>query len=396
MLFITKLNVHGLLSLLLPPAFKTAGFHSAGRKKGADGLDDPALRMDMCWNEVAGKRFARFSTFVQDRWSQFVMMTIVIVHEPFRILTHVFMASSNKERSFVGYPALMDILYEPTSALVWALQYLSSLLRGTPSRTRLLWQPSHSSYVEWVRERPSEARFFIRSVKHAIGQIELRHVRKLMRLPWNLFTMADPRRPAIVREAMLARFQAKDECCVPFGFGRRIHKRRVDLTCFSSALMMYCVSWWVAMSLHCIERLHALNRRQADPRKAWHRFVADFVGAMLSGAREHRQVCLDQQGVVQQSMPALSDAPGPRAGRVVAQSAFQLYRKQWFKDQRELGFKCAVHEGAELRRQSWDNLSSAQRRHWEDQAAASAARAALWRKERALAKPIATLAPPHV
>ena len=152
MLFIIKLqSVHGLFSHLLVPAFKGAAFLSSKVGASTSDVDDPALRMDVCWHDVAGKRYKRTVEFMNDRWAMFVLRTLVVVQEIYRGLTRSFMAASNNTKSFVGFSPIMDMLYEPTSHLVWALQYLSSLLRGTPSRTRLLWQPGYNSYVEWVR-----------------------------------------------------------------------------------------------------------------------------------------------------------------------------------------------------------------------------------------------------
>ena len=265
--FIVKLQMHGLLARMLGPAFQTAGFQrSAKRGEPSRTDDDPSLRMDMCWHEVAGKRYERFKTFLHDNWSQFVMRSLLLVLEVFRIMTLSFMAASNR-RSCVGFSPIQDLLYEKRSVIVWGLQYLSSLLRMTPSRCRLLWQPHHDSCIEWVQQRPEEAAFFRRLVLHSIGQIELHHVRKLFILPWKLFTIADSRRPLLERKSMGLAFLDLPRCCVPWGFARGLHTRRCDPAAPQISGMLGCVSSWICVSLHCVERLHAVNRRHTDPRK---------------------------------------------------------------------------------------------------------------------------------
>ena len=58
--FIVKLQMHGLLARMLGPAFQNSGFHNARVRGGrAEKDDDPTLRMDFAWHEVAGKRFER-------------------------------------------------------------------------------------------------------------------------------------------------------------------------------------------------------------------------------------------------------------------------------------------------------------------------------------------------
>ena len=271
--YIVKLQMHGLLARMLGPAFQNAGFHTARKPSGRAGKDDdPALRMDFAWHEVAGKRFKRMKTFVSDRWSQFVMRALLLVLEVFRALTLSFMSSSNR-RSCVGFSPMQNILYGPTSIVIWSLQYLSSLLRMTSSRCRLLWQPRADSCSQWIRQYPEEATFFRRLVLHSIGQIELRHVRKLFILPWQVFTMADSRRPLGERKAMGLQFLQSRRCCIPWGFARGLHERRMDPASPHLAGMLGCVSSWLCLSLHCVERLHAVNRRHADPRKASRRFL---------------------------------------------------------------------------------------------------------------------------
>ena len=136
----------------------------------------------------------------------------------------------------------------------------------TPPRCRLLWQPHHDSCIDWVQQRPEEAAFFRRLVLHSIGQIELRHVRKLFTLPWKLFTIADSRRPLLERKSMGLAFLDLPRCRVPWGFARGLHTCRCDPAAPQISGMLGCVSSWICVSLHCVERLHAVNRRHADPR----------------------------------------------------------------------------------------------------------------------------------
>ena len=117
----------------------------------------------------------------------------------------------------------------------------------------------------------------------------MRHVRKLWRPPWDVFRIADTRRSLPERAVFEARFKGRRECRTPFGFCRMLLVLELALTTMRISVMLFSVAWFISLSLHNIERLHALNRRSADPRKSWHRFGADLIGALLSASDDHRR-----------------------------------------------------------------------------------------------------------
>ena len=388
-MWMVKLQLSGLLQLLLRPAFRKASFHKASGNSQTEDLDDPALRLDLSWHEVAGKRYARLERMVSNVWQEYVLMVTLLVAEPFRIMTHVLIAASNNERSFVGFPPLMNLLYDPTSIFIFSLQYLSSLLRGTASRTRLLWGRKYNSFQRWIEREVDEARFFRRAVCHAIGQIELRHVRKFRRLPWRMFTFADTRRSVLERERLSLTFNSKRLCCTPFGFCRGLRKSELCYAIFCNALMMFTVCWFIACSIHCIERLHAVNKRHADSRKAFHRFVSDYVGHILEKANEHRDSCI----AALQDRGEEEPEPGPDhsakqeqglGGRIWGNSPLELFRASWRKDQRAAGRMIPADQGHQEIRAAWEALSASEKQRFEEQSEARKNQAALWRNSRKL------------
>eukprot|EP00959_Pyramimonas_sp_CCMP1952_P245665 5134470-Pyramimonas_sp.AAC.1 len=135
---------------------------------------DPSLRESFQWVATQGTRYKRADRVVSDSWLNYVFVCLCVAMEPTRYLTLWFMAASNKVRSFVGYPPLMDLLYEPASPLIWCLQYLSSCVRGDTTRCRLL-QRQCAAHAVWVTTCPTEARLARRLLMHQIGQIEMRH-----------------------------------------------------------------------------------------------------------------------------------------------------------------------------------------------------------------------------
>ena len=228
--------------------------------KASDPDDDPALRLGLCWHEVAGMRHERMRAFLQDPNVSTVRALLVLTSNCrfeapqfgkcklsapkiwvwvglISVKMKQYICCDNEDdmctnqplvtaRCFCGscgpscwswsgfglrtYP---ELLHEPTRAGVWASQYLPSL-RGVPSGCRLLCQPKYDNYTDEVCSCPREEAFFRRLVLHAVGRIELRHVRKLFALPWKVFTMAHCRRTVCETSAMGAGFLNTPLCSI--------------------------------------------------------------------------------------------------------------------------------------------------------------------------------------
>ncbi len=93
-MFVVKFQVDGMLQAILGPAFSKAQFQAhVEMNKANDDLNDPQLRLDLSWREVAGKRFERVRRFVTSEWIAFVMLVLLIGVEGFRIIAHFLMAA---------------------------------------------------------------------------------------------------------------------------------------------------------------------------------------------------------------------------------------------------------------------------------------------------------------
>ena len=228
------------------------------------------LRLIILNYQVAGKRRARALAVLRCRAEMFLTCAIGIVLEPLEFLTHYFMWASNRLRDFTSWPPLMDLVWACKWPLVAAQQYLSELLRGTAPRLRLRWQSSESScFAEWAGAHPDEAMALRRLILMAIGLAHWRHSCKLLSYPWRLVALGDERRPIAERLRLAEAFRQASPCCLPFGLARDLRAMpdmSAERLCSPAMRKVWLVlAWETLTSLSTIERLHARNRRCADP-----------------------------------------------------------------------------------------------------------------------------------
>ena len=112
-------------------------------------------------------------------------------------------------------------IWAPSSKFCQVLQYYSTLLEGTGSRLRLLWQLSGcGSLQQWIAERPDEALELRSQVLLAAMNVERRYLATLDNYPFKLLALADPRRAD--HDEILDAFYAKPSCCWKAGFAREL------------------------------------------------------------------------------------------------------------------------------------------------------------------------------
>ena len=92
-------------------------------------------------------------------------------------------------------PPICSFIWTRTSVAFHALQYYSSLLRGTVGRLRLIWQfQGCRSLDEYIRTFPNQVRVIRRMVYLCVAGIHRRHRRTFAKHQWCLFGLADARR----------------------------------------------------------------------------------------------------------------------------------------------------------------------------------------------------------
>ena len=139
---------------------------------------------------------------------------------------------------------------------------------------------------------------------------------------------------------LACKFKSKNDCCHPHGMPRELYntKNVDDLMSARSQLIFFFVSWMVAISLCVIEKLHARNRRSADPLMPWHLFCALFVNKDLKELSDGRAELLKDQSSstnADVSTPALVEPK--RTVYLMPKRPQQLYHHDVLKDLKKHG-----------------------------------------------------------
>jgi hypothetical protein len=129
----------------------------------------------------------------------------------------------------------------------------------------------------------------------------------------------------------------------------------------------------IRISLSVVEKLHARNRRAADPNVSWGGFSSAFIN------QDVRELC-DKRNAVEKSSSGsgASDAvravdDGPEALQVPSASgpknqetAIHIYRKNWLKTQRALSFKPhAIRSWPDVHA-AWDGLTDEEKATYQE------------------------------
>ena len=175
------------------------------------------------WAKLAGTRYQRSCQMLESVQERLQRTVLAIVHEPLRHPHASFLQEGHTELNDGEWPGLLDQLWAPTSRFQAVLQYLSSMLCGNVSRTRLVWQLSGcASFEDWLQGRPEEARFFRARVLLVAQLVQRRYNRTLNTPALQLFSLSDVRRTD--HQETIQTFMSKKPCCYVPGFGREIRQ----------------------------------------------------------------------------------------------------------------------------------------------------------------------------
>lgn len=137
---------------------------------------DPALKSDLHWSAVNGKRAKNGITLTSSTVVQFHVLVLAIMQEVTRYLTHWHLeAGSRQNKHSCRAPPLLDVANPKFSPYVMALQYLASLLTG--AGRVLLTCPAFYNVDDWERSRPDEVRILRRICMYVSGWIYRRHLK---------------------------------------------------------------------------------------------------------------------------------------------------------------------------------------------------------------------------
>ena len=126
-----------------------------------------------------------------------------------------------------------------------------------------------SSVEHWIAHYPRHAHIVCRITLLAIALVNTRHVQKLCSLPWSICSLGDGRISLHERQQLQAEWRRKQPCCLPFGFARStLTDKASDMTEQLWQRILFFAGWSLKLSTAVIERLHARNRRSADPQTA--------------------------------------------------------------------------------------------------------------------------------
>jgi hypothetical protein len=118
--------------------------------------------------------------------------------------------------------------------------------------------------------------------------VELRHGLKYAALPWRIFGVGDRRRTFEDRSSLVENFLRMAICCIPPGLAHGLHQMtREQLLTPGWQTILFFAAWELALSLSVVEKLHARNRRNADPQMSWHNFATAFVNKEVRGLKRH-------------------------------------------------------------------------------------------------------------
>ena len=113
---------------------------------------------DQClaFRAVAGSRLKRMTTMIGAPLILYKLRLIMVVGEACRAISYYFQQCS-EGRLRLNLPNMCDLSMPWTSPLVACTQFLSALLFGSTSTSRMIWQYwGHNSMREWAVALPEE------------------------------------------------------------------------------------------------------------------------------------------------------------------------------------------------------------------------------------------------
>ena len=132
---------------------------------------------------------------------------------------------------------------------------------------------------------------------------------------------------------------------------REVHNTKTvdDLMSPKNQLIFFFVSWLIAISLCVIEKLHARNRRSADPSMAWHQFCSLFVNKDLKELSDGRAELLKDQSRSQIAAVSTTALAKPLS-YLRHKRPEQLYHWDFLKDVKAQGRVQSIHPVSRITR----------------------------------------------
>ena len=101
----------------------------------------------------------------------------------------------------------MNLLNFPYSAIIWVLQYLTTLLWGESPRIQIIYaRRGYASLHEWQQKEPGEVQYLRAVIDQTICLVYERHQYPLEQWDQKLFTIGDRRRPPEERRRLASEF----------------------------------------------------------------------------------------------------------------------------------------------------------------------------------------------
>ncbi|CAK9068961.1 unnamed protein product [Durusdinium trenchii] len=344
----------GILALLLERASWAFKFeHQAPARQDYDEQIE--------WHQLAGRRFQRMRKCLACRQERFHRTLLAVVVEPLRHLHSSFLKFAHSAADDRNYPKLLDEVWPAQSMYVAILQYFSTFLANQCSRLRLLFQISGCrSFEEWCAEEPLQVSATRSQLLLVATVLARRYHTTLYRWPWKLFGIADMRRSSFDHKALTEEFWQTPMCCLPAGFSRQIRTVVGSMDAFIQQLPLW--RWLLLMSaltikgtIAGVERRHATHKRNAHPQMPFCHFTAETflsLSSILSLAR-HQMMALERlekerharelenhsDQAPETSETSLVRSEAVKKQRLRAPSVWDLWRREWFAKEKQLGNK---------------------------------------------------------
>ena len=354
------------------------------------------------WRKLAGSRYHRTRKVLACSEERFQRTLLAIAIEPLRHLHSLFLKFAHTAPNDQEWPNLLSEVWAPASRFIAVLQYFSTLVAGTCTRLRLIWQLEGClTMSDWIDQHPQQARQARHLFLLLAGSVHRRYVATLDKYPFKLYAVADARR--CDHGAIIDKFYKTLPCCLPPGTARELRQYVSSKDDFMQLLPQFrwfalLASFVTKLTIAGIERRHATHKQQANKGMPFGMFSAGSVLAecrLQSTAterlRQEQLKHLQEEGLVDKGSDTVSaDRPASRrqkrvnpGGRLIrAQSAQELFKWDWLQSEKLLG-RCwnpASKEAHAACKDAFASLPPEQKKALENRAQASKLEAAVNRK----------------
>lgn len=288
---------------------KALGHLEFSEKHGECDLDTSFVE----WSRTASKASNVCLAFLSCSDERAMVVILMVVDEPFRLLTLILMSLSSHEPIFEAHkPSPIQILASDSRSPVYsALCHLSGLLAGASSRLKIIYTfRSVANASEWLDKFPQDCDICFRACCVGMATIQRRQRDRLAKLSIQLFTMGDPLMPEHCVDEIAMRAATSHTWQLSPGLETRFCKRHQDkfpqdthqrLAKVASSIkgdrqMLGDASWGLIVSVFPCERAHSYNRRfarEADQTRTLTSVAASSTTHQLvENQKWHVEACL--------------------------------------------------------------------------------------------------------